>query len=591
MAVTAAAVMLTSCEDFLDSENLTQKTTANFPETEQDADEMLTSIYANLLFEDPEQSSQIFVAQLAGDECLGGNLSASGNCAVNFLMYKDNLNGHEALWSRCYKLINRANNTIASLENVKKWSSDEEKNRHYGEAYFLRALGYYELAQMYGGVPIRTTIEAINLPRNTVDEVYELIASDLKNAIEMLPAKIYLAGSERAGHATRAAAQAYMARVFLFYTGRYGKEELPGGITKQQVITWIDDCVNNSGHKLVSDQRNLWAYTNDVTRQNDQGNTYAYAEKYDLHWVGNSSDETVFALKHNLKSTWTYTWFSNTFGQFYSPSGDNYDAVKSYPFGKGWGAGPVSPQFIKEWQDWIAKQQFTGSDKVDPRLSGSVWSYKAMDPNVDGNVLMDARLDDSEPEYTVSYRYYEQTGYHQKKYININATDGTAIKPFSVVMFPGATTQTSSSLTDISDYILMRFADVLLMQSELKQDPEGLNKVRARSGLAPVAYSLQAIKDERKYELAFEGLRWWDILRWSGPSLSEAGQLLNKQTGFNVINAAVLTPMRSFDYASRLQKTQGYWALPQNEIDKSNGVLEQNPGWDASAQFMDWNNM
>ena len=449
---------------------------------------------------------------------------------------------------------------------------------------------------MYGGVPIRTTIEAINLPRNTVDEVYALIASDLKNAIEMLPARIYPAGHERSGHATRAAAQAYMARVFLFYTGRYGKDSLPlpddqGSIGKQQVIGWIDDCVNNSGHKLVKDQRELWSYTNSASNDPAAERQYAYAIKHNLHWVGNGSDETVFALKHNLKSTWTYTWYSNTFCQFYSPSGDNYSNTASFPFGAGWGAGPVSPQFMKEWKEWADRQEYNGEKKEDPRMSGSVWSYKAMDPNEAGNVLMDARIDDSEPEYTVSYRYYEQTGYHQKKYININAMEGAAVKPFSVVMFPGATTQTSASLTNASDYILMRFADVLLMQSELKQDAEGLNKVRARSGLAPVAYSLQAIKDERKYELAFEGIRYYDILRWSGPSLDEAGQLLNKQTGFDVINAAVVTPMCRYDYAARLKTTQGYWELPQNEIDKSNGVLEQNEGWDASAEFTDWTNM
>jgi hypothetical protein len=46
-----------------------------------------------------------------------------------------------------------------------------------------------------------------------------------------------------------------------------------------------------------------------------------------------------------------------------------------------------------------------------------------------------------------------------------------------------------------------------------------------------------------------------------------------------------------FDYKKRLQATQGYWPIPQDEIDISNGVLEQNPGWDASAQFSDWNNM
>lgn len=150
---------------------------------------------------------------------------------------------------------------------------------------------------------------------------------------------------------------------------------------------------------------------------------------------------------------------------------------------------------------------------------------------------------------------------------------------------------TSQSLLNIADLIHLRFADVLLMQSELKQDPEGMNRVRARSHLAPLPYSLDNIKNERRWELAFESIRWWDMLRWAGPTLTEAGTILNNQKGFTVINAAVVVPMVEFDYASRLQKTQGYWPIPQNEIDKSNGAYTQNPGWDASALFTDWNNM
>ena len=137
----------------------------------------------------------------------------------------------------------------------------------------------------------------------------------------------------------------------------------------------------------------------------------------------------------------------------------------------------------------------------------------------------------------------------------------------------------------------MRFADVLLMQSELKQEPTGLNRVRARSHLAPVAYSLDAIKNERRFELAFEALRWFDLLRWSGPSLDEAANALNKQTGFTLINAATEVPMVNYDYGKRLKETQGYWPIPQYEIDLSNGVLEQNPGWNPAAQFRDWNNL
>ncbi|MCS2471203.1 hypothetical protein NXU89_17545 [Bacteroides uniformis] len=119
----AILILLSGCENFLDSELLTEKTTANFPETEKDAQEMVTAIYAHLLFESPETSSQYYIAQLAGDDCLGGNLSYSNNCATNFLMYSGNLNTFAGIWDRCYTLINRANNAINTMENVKSWSA------------------------------------------------------------------------------------------------------------------------------------------------------------------------------------------------------------------------------------------------------------------------------------------------------------------------------------------------------------------------------------------------------------------------------------------------------------------------------------
>jgi hypothetical protein len=586
---------LASCESFLDTENLTEKTTGNFPATEIEANQMLTSIYANLLFEDPEVSSSIYTAQLAGDDCLGGNLSGSNNCATNFLMYTANLNGLSPLWNRCYKIVNRANSALGALDNVTSWSSQSERNRHFGEAYFLRAFAYYELAQMFGGVPLHTNTEANNLPRASIDEVYGLIAADLKEAIELMPNRIYPEGSALAGHATKYAAEALMARVFLFYTGRYAQAELPGGISKAQVITWIDDCVNNSGHNLVSEQRNLWPYTNEASENNTEGFRYKYVTAYGLKWEGNSSIETVFASKHKLKGNdWTYTWFSNTVAQFFSPSNDNnaFTSGDGYPFGSGWGAGPVSPAMVNEWQSWDAQQSHINGAAQDPRLSGSIWSYKALDPNVTGNVLLDRKLDPNEPDYTVSYRYYEQTGYHQKKYINVLSRYNGQIASFGLQMYPDiAPGAISLSLNNISDVIHIRFADVLLMQSELKEDATGLNRVRQRSNLAPIGYSLQALKNERRYELAFESIRWWDLLRWSGPSLDEAGDALNKQTGFTLINAAVVVPMVQYDYKARLKKTDGYWPVPQNEIDLSKDVLTQNPGWDASAQFTDWNNL
>jgi starch-binding outer membrane protein, SusD/RagB family len=65
-------------------------------------------------------------------------------------------------------------------------------------------------------------------------------------------------------------------------------------------------------------------------------------------------------------------------------------------------------------------------------------------------------------------------------YININSYNEGKIEPFGKQMFPGISSQTSQQLLQIADLIHIRFADVLLMQSELKQDATGLNKVRAR---------------------------------------------------------------------------------------------------------------
>ena len=596
----AAIVFLTGCEDFLDSKNLTQRTTETFPETELDAQQMVTAIYAHLLYESPESSAFFYISHLAGDDCLGGNLSYSGNCACNFLLYKDNLNNFLGLWDRDYTLINRANSALANMDNVKNWSSESEKNRLLGETYFLRAFAYYELVQTFGGVPLRTTTEAINMPRATVDEVYELIGADLAKAIELMPNQIYTFGSNMTGHATKAAAEAMQARVFLFYTGRYGKSELPNGTDKAKVISDLEDCIRNSGHQLVDDQRELWGYTNDYTNRNSAGYRYGYTVAHDLHWVGNSSIETVFANKHNLTSNWTYTWFSNTFSMFCSPSNDNRDMAQSYPFSFGWGCGPVSPALIEEWKAWDKQQTHTDGYTEDPRLSGSVWSYNAYDPNNAGNILIgDRKLDPSEPDYTVSYRYYEQTGYFQKKYINVGAWSdekGQYFHSFAKAEYPDVTAQTSAQLLQTPDLIHIRFADVLLMHSELTETADGMNRVRARSHLAPIAYSLEALKNERRFELAFEAIRWPDILRWAGPSLESAGALLNKQTGFTVINEGVVTPMVRYDYAARLKETQGYWPIPQTEIDiagkdeNGNDILEQNPGWGSQAQFNDWNN-
>ena len=124
------------------------------------------------------------------------------------------------------------------------------------------------------------------------------------------------------------------------------------------------------------------------------------------------------------------------------------------------------------------------------------------------------------------------------------------------------------------------------MHSELSETATGINKVRARVDLDPVGYSLAAIKKERRYELAFEGVRYFDLMRWG-----DAAEALSKQEGVSIKNRGVDAVMRGFGggYKARYEATGGFWPIPNSQVELSDGVLTQNKGWGTNeAEFTGW---
>lgn len=124
------------------------------------------------------------------------------------------------------------------------------------------------------------------------------------------------------------------------------------------------------------------------------------------------------------------------------------------------------------------------------------------------------------------------------------------------------------------------------MQSELKEDATGMNKVRARAGLPAISYSLKALQNERRHELAFEGLRWNDIRRWH-----IAAAALDKQEGVKIwISGKETTNSRpNYKYSTRYNATAGFQKIPEEIISLSEGRLKQNPGWEgADATYTKW---
>ena len=494
----AASIMggITSCT--LDAEDYVTKSSENFPATTEDATQALAGIYQNLnqVSATPE-CSFLYAAMLASDDCLGGGGPNDLHMQSLDMLLNSKQDMTQQFWKDRYQGINRANSLLDGIENIQLAESD--KNQIEGEAKFLRAFYYYELASMYGRVPLTITSQSVEPSQPTAAELWGQILQDLRDAAEIMPAT-----RKTDGHVDKYTAEAMLGRAWLFYTGMYCNGEdlaaltsttyspltsvaLPDGstLTKDQVIGYIDDCVNNSGYSLVtSDFRNLWAYTNRFTVED-----YDYTTGQGLKWVEDDNavnPETLFAIKYNKLADWsTSIGYANNFALHFGVRG-MAGVAESFPFGQGWAQGSENLQ-----------------------------------------------------------------------------------------------------LNNIHDLVLIRFADVLLMQSELKENTDGINRVRERAGLSPISsYSLQALQNERRWELAFESIRWNDIRRWH-----IAAAALEKQTNVKIYTNGQEDSNKAHGggYATRYNATAGFFKIPESEVDMSNGSITQNAGWEGSdSQYNRW---
>jgi hypothetical protein len=561
------ALALTGCEDFLDTQNLTKKDTSNFPANVKDVEQQVVSIYntLNTAVADP-QCTYFYAAELASDDRFGGGgdndkLMQAWDKIMNY-----NSDASLPFWKARYQGIFRANSTLTGIETMGLEGDDVDQLK--GEALFLRAFFYSELAEMYGEVPLVLTTAKVNLPKSPAAEIYAQIASDLKEAVSLLNDESY--DKTVTGHSTKWAAEALLARVYLFYTGYYKQSALPlaGGETfpKDSVIKYLNDCIDHSGHGLVGDFRNLWGYTNQYTI-NDYTKVAGKkgVDGNDLKWAGDGNKESVFAIKFSNAASWNTTiGYSNQYVlHFGIRGGQAYE--NTFPIGQGWGAGPVNPTM---WTDWQT------AEPEDLRREGSIMPVKELKGYTFGGWTM-----------------MEETDYWQMKCVHITAKTGTKdgegkdkyYSSFTVPMFGAAD---NFQLDGVTDLVLIRYADVLLMHSELTGTADKMNLVRKRAGLDDVPYSLDALKKERRWELAFEGRRWADIRRWG-----DAADLLAKQEGVKIYTSGSPAVMKPFGggYKARYNATGGFFPIPESEIALSNGVLQQSAGYDdASSKYTGW---
>ncbi len=592
------AVGLTSCEDFLDSSNYTEANTSNYPASPKDLNKELAALYGvmNQFSTDPLQSPW-FVNYLMSDDANGAGGTGDVEChAIAHLMSsKESL--YDNAWHNTYVGIARANAIIAAVDAFDWTGQETTRNQLLGEAYFMRGLFYLWGSQFWGNIPAYWAAAAPDpCPQQDAETViYPHILADFVSAANLMTHGATTRGD---GHATKGAAEGYLARAYMFYEGFYKKAgelatasladvELPeqegvsGSLSKAQVVSYLEDAINNSGYSLVEDFRLLWQYTNEYSVKD-----YPYVADLAAagkSWAGNGNEEEMFQVQFMNAGSWNGNigmGFTNMASLYCGlrcdddGNGHKNGDADEMPFGQGWGQGTINAQL---WDDW--------SDN-DPRKKATILNAP-----------------EEIPSFVFTTSCSEDAGYYNKKWMPITCS-GSSFDDFNKYYTWWGVYRNSKEISapndnsfqgdHFCDIVLLRLADVMLMHSELTGTADQMNKVRARAGLAATTYSWANIKAERRFELAGEGLRFNDLRRWSGKdggASCEAAVALQKQDGTRVNYTGHWTVMHhgqnvgGSSWAQRYADTDGFIMIPpaQISITADETVLKQNAGWGSSA--------
>ena len=509
-----------------------------------------------------------------------GDIAYGYNYYMMFLAtYTDRDGTIQAHWQTFYDGIHRVNTFIRSVKGMRGIITDEQVNEYVAEAKFLRAMFYFSLTGLFGGVPYydestNVNEEFMNLkqPRSSLEEVRAHILEDLDEAIKYLP--VEHAASEY-GRATKGAAYALRGKVHLY------DKEWQSAINDFEEIVYNKS--NNYGYALDDD----------------------YARVFKLY-NGAKSPETVFSIQNKSGVGTEYGMqiqalmgCRGAYGSCWNNTVPSTQLVDMYEFKDGrpfnWdeifpGYNAMTPEQRKE----LLSVEMDGSGTIvglreadtakilsaytcrDPRLMATVivpYSHYmgniGRTTNVDLIFALDHNLAGNANGGTIQNNA-GWVSYLYRKFVT-EGDQGGAI---------------SNRLHTPFAFPLIRFADVLLMLSEAYNEAGQLdkavtefNKVRARVGMPGLnsgpawmvvsnkEQMAERIRKERAVEFAGEGLRFSDLRRWG---YEIAHKTLNNVDAVNIYGEPIYTHL--FTERNML------WPIPGVERER-NKELTQNPGW------------
>ncbi|MDQ3290400.1 MAG: RagB/SusD family nutrient uptake outer membrane protein [Bacteroidota bacterium] len=403
-----------------------------------------------------------------------------------------------AVYTQIYEGILRANLVLENLNNENQLTP-EQKSRFDGEAKFLRAFFHFEALKLWGTPPLATEVKRdlnnLALPNATQEQLYTQILADFTDAYNTLPATWDDANK---GRATKYAAQAYIGKVNVW------KKDWPAAITA------FEDVIANGPFSLIN-TGNPAKDLDDVFAYNNENNQEAI---FEVQFGGPFSDDNVWV-------------FDDTHSEAFKATQGTTRSLY-------WDAGNGAPGGKSGW--WAPSQELVSAyESGDARLN--VYVYKTGDTY-----------------YTTTYDPvpynpdWSMTGFTMKKYGGARNMVPADNSPNQQANF------NNERLYRFAELKLL-YAEALLAQGRTADATQQINDIRNRAGLPNLAAGTdltEALRHEKRVELAFEPHRWFDIVRWG-------------------IGSQV--------FGSKWQERYNLYPLPQTEIDRTGGTLKQNPGY------------
>ncbi len=522
-------VTTASCDDFIEIDPRGTQTIDNYFQTEAECQTFINGIYRSFALYSDWWPQYMFIGNnMATDDAWMGNLSQDPGDAYPFAHYTIEASNSPSKLTEHYQYdyvtIGSCNTAITSIANAP--IADASKQRFIAEAKFFRAFTYWELVQNFGDVVLITQPEGssnLNKQRSPKADVYAQIVQDLKEASSALPVSYT---GDNIGRVTKYACHALLSRTYLYmkdYANAYAH---------------ADTVIQFGPYSLEPNFVNIWSVNN------------------------HNGVESIFEVQANGDQTYNV---GNMLSIIMGARGEIWPDGQSDRIMDGWGwcvpSSNLEQTYISEGDEIRRKSTII-------RHGEAVYGDEELNPAYNFNV-------DINKSGRVWRKFYVPVATR----LQLTKKDGRIPLPL----------------------VLLRLGEIYLNRAEaayflnnVNQAHADLATLRARVQLGDKNSLtgndlLYAIWKERRMELASEGQRLFDLRRQIDPVSNRA--MINMVMGpngsfvrYNLDESTdpyeTIHPKESQDKGTNfVAGRHELWPIPQSEIDRSNGLLTQNPGY------------